>query len=689
MRELLSRLGIEHQWQGTYLRLRGPDDWGPFINLIGETGPQGEQGPRGERGERGETGAQGASTHIRGSLDNPTLLPIGGEPGDLYLMDGTGYGYAAGDGYAWDETRWVNVGKIRGPIGKQGPRGDQGLQGLRGLTGDQGPRGEKGDQGIPGVKGDKGDIGLTGERGVQGEQGPKGDQGVAGTDGLDGADGAPGQKGEKGDRGDTGPKGDQGLQGIQGQKGDKGDIGLTGAKGDQGIQGVPGTNGTNGIDGAKGDKGDQGIQGERGLQGYDGPKGDKGDIGLTGAKGDQGIQGVPGRDGATGLTGAKGDMGPQGIPGVKGDQGVQGIQGIKGDTGAKGDKGDQGVQGPPGTTDAASIYYQDPAPNPGPRSIKDKLDNDVDVSPNAYRNLVVNGDWAPAINAAAVYAAGALRRLRMDGAYPVKSIVTFPAGLRVSGAGIIVGQASSPQTAVVEMIGGSIVTDGFLEIHAGYNWNYSCGVHVYGDQIQYVRMRGINVAGAQLGYRIGDRSKPGAILSETNIEGGHTYGCPRVCEIIGVEGYISIVNPIWSADKMGAPAGSDWGRDGYGILSVIGASVAITGGHCECTQETVGSLFDVQPLAGPSQGMVWGQLWVKNCVTETALMLALGWNPSQVSGPNNTGRRGVLAFSGCRGAHSQDKTAFIYGDTSFDGRILIESDNNWWHPGGNRSEYNV
>ncbi len=366
VRELLSRLGIEHQWQGTYLRLRGPDDWGPFINLIGETGPQGEQGPRGERGERGETGAQGASTHIRGSLDNPTLLPIGGEPGDLYLMDGNGYGYAAGDGYAWDETRWVNVGKIRGPVGKQGPRGDQGIQGLRGLTGDQGPKGEKGDQGIPGIKGDKGDIGLTGERGLQGEQGPKGDQGVAGTDGLDGADGAPGQKGDKGDRGETGPKGDQGLQGIQGQKGDKGDIGLTGAKGDQGIQGVPGTNGANGLDGAKGDKGDQGVQGERGLQGYDGPKGDKGDIGLTGpkgdkgdigltgAKGDQGIQGIPGNDGATGAKGDKGDMGPQGIPGVKGDQGPQGvqgakgdqgIQGVKGDTGAKGDQGIQGIQG--------------------------------------------------------------------------------------------------------------------------------------------------------------------------------------------------------------------------------------------------------------------------------------------------------------------------------------------------------
>ncbi|BCM87749.1 collagen-like protein [Methylobacterium indicum] len=360
VRELLSRLGIEHQWQGTYLRLRGPDDWGPFINLIGETGPQGEQGPRGERGERG---AQGASTHIRGSLDNPTLLPIGGEPGDLYLMDGTGYGYAAGDGYAWDETRWVNVGKIRGPVGKQGPRGDQGLQGLRGLTGDQGAKGEKGDQGIPGIKGDKGDIGLTGERGPQGERGPKGDQGVAGTDGLDGADGAPGEKGEKGDRGDTGPKGDQGLQGIQGQKGDKGDIGLTGAKGDQGIQGVPGTNGTNGVDGAKGDKGDQGIQGERGLQGYDGPKGDKGDIGLTGpkgdkgdigltgAKGDQGIQGIPGQDGVTGPKGDKGDMGLQGIPGIKGDQG---IQGVKGDQGPKGDQGIQGIQGLKGDTGTLS-----------------------------------------------------------------------------------------------------------------------------------------------------------------------------------------------------------------------------------------------------------------------------------------------------------------------------------------------
>lgn len=209
----------------------------------GERGPQGEtgpQGPQGDTGPQGPKGEDGTGVMILGSYDTEDLLnaahPVG-NVGDSYLVGGYLYVWSA------TESKWVNVGNIRGPegpegpTGPQGPAGPQGEQGIQGETGSQGPRGEQGpqgEQGLQGIQGETGPQGPTGERGPQGETGKQGIQGEQGPQGETGPQGEMGPQGETGPQGERGPQGEQGPQGERGPQGPQGEPGPQGETGPQG-----------------------------------------------------------------------------------------------------------------------------------------------------------------------------------------------------------------------------------------------------------------------------------------------------------------------------------------------------------------------------------------------------------------------------------------------------------------------
>ena len=310
-----------------------------------------------------EEGGGGGSTM---GWDFKGTIPTLGPPTDAQVppphQDGDLWIDSAGNGWAWNGTAWVNVGKVQGPTGPQGP---QGIQGATGATGAQGPIGATGPQGV------KGDTGATGATGPTGPTGPKGDTGATGATGADsivpGPVGPTGPQGEVGATGATGATGAEGPQGIQGPQGLQGPTGPQGDTGDPGPQGV------------KGDTGATGAQGPIGLTGPEGPQGVKGDTGATGATGAQGPIGLTGPTGPTGATGDVGATGPAGPQGIKGDtgatgatgaqgpigltgaQGPQGIQGVKGDTGTQGPAGATGPQGPIGP-DEVMVRPDDPFP---------------------------------------------------------------------------------------------------------------------------------------------------------------------------------------------------------------------------------------------------------------------------------------------------------------------------------------
>ncbi len=125
--------------------------------IQGLQGPEGQPGPQGEQGEIGPTGPAGTSVTILGSYSTLGELQQKhpqGKPGDSYLIDT--------NLYVWSEenSKWVDVGVIKGPQGNPGERG------LQGPKGDVGPIGPTGAQGIQGVKGPTGPTGATGPTGT-------------------------------------------------------------------------------------------------------------------------------------------------------------------------------------------------------------------------------------------------------------------------------------------------------------------------------------------------------------------------------------------------------------------------------------------------------------------------------------------------------------------------------------------
>lgn len=235
-----------HEWAGTTLRLMNPDgEWGDFISLKGEMGPQGQVGPKGEigntgpkgdQGLQGDTGAQGEKGDKGDTGDKGDSFTVNaqGTLANRASHDGEVEGFSYLDienGNLYFRTAVAGAWSAPIPFGK----------------GETGEKGDKGDAGIAGPEGPSAyDVAV--------------EAGFSGSEALWLAS----LRGAKGDKGDTGSQGIQGIQGLKGDTGAKGDQGIQGTQGVQGIQGLPGPKGDTG---AKGDKGDTGATGEAGPAG--------------------------------------------------------------------------------------------------------------------------------------------------------------------------------------------------------------------------------------------------------------------------------------------------------------------------------------------------------------------------------------------------------------------------------------
>lgn len=129
----------------------------------GANGTNGTNGVDGQDGVQGEPGADGTSINIQGTKPTVGDLPLTGTLGDLWIIDTTGGGATAGDGYVWTaENTWLNIGPLRGPQGIQGVAGVNGADGADGANGAQGPQGIQGIQGPQGLQGIQGLPGADG-----------------------------------------------------------------------------------------------------------------------------------------------------------------------------------------------------------------------------------------------------------------------------------------------------------------------------------------------------------------------------------------------------------------------------------------------------------------------------------------------------------------------------------------------
>lgn len=128
----------------------------------GATGATGAQGPQGPQGEEGVQGEQGAGLNLIGTLASTDDLPVTGDTGDAYLIDGHIWFWSA------TTDAFEDGGDVQGPQGAQGPAGPTGPTGA---TGPQGPAGPQGLQGPTGATGAAGSTGATGPAGATGAAG--------------------------------------------------------------------------------------------------------------------------------------------------------------------------------------------------------------------------------------------------------------------------------------------------------------------------------------------------------------------------------------------------------------------------------------------------------------------------------------------------------------------------------------
>ena len=133
----------------------------------GSNGAPGTNGAPGANGAQGVAGADGTSINILGTKPTFADLPATGNTvGDLWVIDQTGGGATAGDGYVWTAgNTWLNIGPLRGPQGVQGVTGTDGLPGATGAPGADGSDGADGAPGATGSPGQQGIQGITGATG--------------------------------------------------------------------------------------------------------------------------------------------------------------------------------------------------------------------------------------------------------------------------------------------------------------------------------------------------------------------------------------------------------------------------------------------------------------------------------------------------------------------------------------------
>lgn len=97
------------------------------------------KGPKGDTGETGPKGADGTSITVKGAVADNTKLPSDAAIGDTYVT--------TADGHMWVKTaasgdsRWTDLGEMKGPKGDTGATGAKGDKGETGATGAQGPAG--------------------------------------------------------------------------------------------------------------------------------------------------------------------------------------------------------------------------------------------------------------------------------------------------------------------------------------------------------------------------------------------------------------------------------------------------------------------------------------------------------------------------------------------------------------------
>ena len=295
-------------------------------------------------------------------------------------------------------------------------------------------------------------------------------------------------------------------------------------------------------------------------------------------------------------------------------------------------------------------------------------------------------DDSVAIQNAAIYCQTNKKTLVITGNYGV-SKVTFTnlSGLNIIWNATFNALSTSAQTALFEINSCSnIYATGSLQLNVNYNTNYDVAFWLYGaTSSQFIHLENISVGAAKLAYRFGSSSYSDATISEITISGGHTYGCPSVCDVQG-ENLVMLVEGVnWNADLGANPSG--WSSLPNIGVNVTGGTITFNGGEVLMPAISTGVLFQVRPMVSSAFSNRYGSLYVNNVTTETASPLARAINDLSV--PTPLAGSGVVQFTNCSAYNGNDNGAYIFTASDYTGKVIVQNNN--FFASVTRANYNI
>lgn len=265
----------------------------------------------------------------------------------------------------------------------------------------------------------------------------------------------------------------------------------------------------------------------------------------------------------------------------------------------------------------------------------------------------------------------AVQQLLLDGA----------SGIRLSGRGSIVGIATTAKGSLLNIKNVlNVAVDGALFVNCNYNTNYECAVRMYtdavGQQAAYIDITNLTPVNAKQAYIFGSESRPDDLVSEINIRGGHTFGCPSVVLAIGAQTVVNFTGSTLAS--LVGNGNAAWQALPQKTVVARGATVTINGGELLHTQLSTGgstaqfnTTCEIQPVASVGSGNIWGNINVSGALVETACRLATSFNIGGLAAPT----AGLIKFTGCHGVHTQDTAAFVETESTFNGRVQFKANN--------------
>ena len=236
-----------------------------------------------------------------------------------------------------------------------------------------------------------------------------------------------------------------------------------------------------------------------------------------------------------------------------------------------------------------------------------------------------------AINDMLTYAAARNLPCAIFGQFPVTKVLV-PGNSRIFAGGVLLGDTANSYSAVVELVDTvDVAIKGNLTVSAAYNTGYASGVKIWGNagSVGYLDLDGVSIAGAQVGWQIGDLSKPDSTVSEITISGGYTFGCPNALLAIGTQVFANF-NGYKLQSAQGSGTGA-WLSLPLKAIIIIGGGIVQTGGELLEVLDTVGVGVEIRPINSATYPKSYGTYRAVGVVIETAGYLGAATNPAAVA----------------------------------------------------------